>query len=249
MRTFAGFATVPALALAAALIAAQVVPAAAAPDVAALRAKVIAAYGGDALRAVHGFRARGRILQVATGVGGRVDLSVELNGSLRTEMRYPGRTEVRILHGPLAWSGGPGRQPLASRDMADAVRLQYHRLAAPYELADVPIEELTAEGETEEGWVRLARRWDDRTRTIYEVDPDSGRIRRIHGELTDADGKVLHFDSEAHDFRKVSGVLFPFRTTTMVNGEITAEVVFERVNLVDDFEASEFRPSDAAGDI
>lgn len=218
-------------------------------DLEAIRAKVRAAYGGEAAGALRGFKARGRILQMATGVGGKLELSVALDGALRTEIRYPDRTEVRILRGPLAWSGGAARQPLAPREMADAIRLQYHRLAAPFELIAAPEAELVLEGRSEEGWLRVARRWDDRTRTVYEIDPGSGRIRRIRGELADAAGGVVRFDSESHDFREVSGVSFAFRATILADGEISSEIVLERVTLVRDFEASEFRPADAAGDI
>jgi hypothetical protein len=185
---------------------------------------------------------------MATGVTGRVELAVALDGSFRSEARYPDRTEVRILRGPMAWSGGAGRQPFAPRDVADPIRLELHRLAAPFELIAAPDGELVAEGETEEGWTRVARRWDDRTRTVYEIDAD-GRIRRIHGEIAGADGTPLRFDSEAHDFREVSGVLFPFRTTTIAGGQIAAELVLERVTPVREFGSDEFRPTDAAGDI
>jgi hypothetical protein len=223
-------------------------PVRAAEDLAALRAKVRAAYGGDAAAELRGFRARGRILQMASGVGGQVELAVAVDGSLRSEARYPDRTEVRILQGPLVWSGGAGRQPFAPRDAADAIRLEFHRLAAPFELIAAPEGELLADGSTEEGWTRVARRWDDRARTVYEIDAD-GRIRRIRGEIAAADGQLRRFDSEAHDFREVSGVLFPFRTTTIDGGQIIAEIVLERVTLVREFGAKDFRPADAAGDI
>jgi hypothetical protein len=183
-----------------------------------------------------------------TGVGGKIELSVALDGALRAEIRYPDRTEIRILRGPLAWSGGSARQPLAPRETADAIRLQYHRLAAPFELIAAPEVDLALEGQSDEGWLRVARRWDDRTRTVYEIDPESGRIRRIRGELT-GDGGVVRFDSESHDFREVSGVSFAFRATILADGEISSEIVLERVTPVRDFEPSEFRPTDAAGDI
>lgn len=218
-------------------------------DPESLQRKVHAAYGGEAAADLRGFRARGRILQVDTGMSGKVELSVTLDGSFRSEIRYPDRTEVRILRGPLAWSGGAGRQPLAPRDVADAIRLQFHRFAAAFELIAAPAAELAAEGSTDEGWARVARRWDDRTRTVYEIDPDSGRIRRVRGEITGPDGTVVPFESEAHDFREVSGVTFPFRTTTIADGEIASEIVLERVSIVREFGATEFRPTDAAGDI
>jgi hypothetical protein len=216
-------------------------------DPAALVARVVEAYGGEALEDVSGFRARGRVLSVADGLSGRLRLSVRLDGAMRVEIRYPEREEVRILAGRLAWHGGRDRQRAADLAMSDSMRLQLHRLAAPFELAGIPADSLQALEPSPEGWSRIARQWDARTRTVYEID-DSGRIRRTTGEIGSGDA-AMDFVSEAHDFREVDGVLFPFRTTTVIQGEAATETILERVTLEDSFDAGEFLPAGAPGEI
>jgi hypothetical protein len=43
--------------------------------------------------------------------------------------------------------------------------------------------------------------------------------------------------------------VYPFRTTTIVDGEITAEIVLEQVTAARDYRASDFRPSGSSGGI
>ncbi|NNE43610.1 MAG: hypothetical protein HKN12_05340 [Gemmatimonadetes bacterium] len=228
----------------------------AAPAVAEILEKVVAAHGGDAVRECPGYRARGRVLSLVDGRSGRLRLSVALDGSFRSEIRYPGREEIRILAGRLAWNGGSRRQTLAGAEMSDSMHLQFHRMAAPFELAREDAAALTLLPESEEGWIRLERVWNSRTRTVYEIDPESGRIRRIRGEVTQAgdaadsahgkDG-ALEFVSEANDFREVDGILFPFRITSIVAGDAAAEIILDRVQIEPDFDADEFRPAGSGG--
>jgi hypothetical protein len=211
-------------------------------------ARVVEAYGGEALDDVSGFRARGSVLSAADGLSGKVRMSVRLDGALRVEIRWPQREEVRILAGRLAWHGGSARQQPADREMADSMRLQLHRLAAPFELAGLPADSLEALEPSPEGWSRVARRWDERTRTVYDVD-DAGRIRRILGELVTGGDDTMDFVTESSDFRAVEGVLFPFRTTTVIQGEAATETILERISLEGDFAADEFSPAGAPGEI
>ena len=174
---------------------------------------------------------RGSVLSVTRGVTGRLQLAVATDGSMRAEIRYPGRTEVRVLAGGLAWNGGARVQELSDETMADSTRLQFHRLTAPFELVSTPPESLEALGESEEGWVRVRRRWGERLRTVYEIEGETGRIRRVRGEMSSGESRI-EFVSEDHDFRRVSGVLFPFRTTTVISGRVEAEtVLFDRWRL------------------
>jgi len=167
---------------------------------------------------------------------------------MRQEIRYPNRTEVRVLAGALAWHGGPRRQRPASRAMRDSMRLQYHRLAAPFDLAAAEPGDLTDEGDTAQGRIRLRRRWDNRTSTIYEIDPESGLVIVVRGEIDDLDG-FLEFVAEASDFRDVDGIPFPFRLTTLVSGQVAAETILDRVVPETDFEPGAFLPVGTASDL
>jgi hypothetical protein len=211
-------------------------------------ARVVDAYGGEVLGGVTGFVARGTVLSTADGLSGKIRVSVRLDGAMRVEIRWPQREEIRILSGPLAWHGGPVRQRPSDRVMTDSMRLQFHRLAAPFELAGVAADSLETLEPSPEGWSRIARRWDARTRTVYEVD-DSGRIRRVTGELVTDGEDTMDFATESSDFREVEGILFPFRTATVIQGEAATETILERVTLEADFASDEFTPAGSAGEI
>ena len=210
---------------------------------------VAEAYGGlGALRDFPGFHARGSVQSVVNGLSGRLRLDVSLQGDMRSEISYPRRKEVRILAGPLAWNGGHHGQRPSSRDMAESMRLQYHRLTAPFELVTADPTELSFEGRGADGRLWIRRDWSRRSRTIYEIDPESGHIVRIRGEIGEGEDLLL-FETEAQDFRPVDGVLFPFRMTTIVGGNIAAETILDRVTREDHFEPEHFLPDGAAGDM
>jgi hypothetical protein len=212
-------------------------------------ALVTEAYGGiERIDASFGWHMRGRVLSVADGVNGTLELAVALDGSLRLEIRYPNRTEIRVLAGVLAWHGGARRQRPASRPMTDSMRLQYHRLVAPFDLVAAEPGELVDEGDTPDGHIRLRREWNARISTVYEVDPESGLVMVVRGEIEDEDG-FLEFVAEASDFRDVEGIPFPFRITTFVADQVAAETILDRVTPEADFEPGLFLPAGTAADL
>lgn len=221
---------------------------AAGPDTAAILDRVADAYGGrEALTAVEGFTAHGKVLSLADGLTGKLQLELSLNGDLRSEIRYPHRTETRILAGTMAWSGGEHAQRPAERDMNISMRLQYHRLVAPFELAATDAGDLVREDPSPEGYVRLRRDWGASSRTIYEIDPETWRVVRTRGEIGEGDG-VLLFETESNDFREVDGIWFPFRMTTTVSGHTAAETILDRLT-TGGYDPRRFLPSGGVGDM
>jgi len=218
-----------------------------APDVGALLEKVGDAYGGlTALTECPGFRARGKVHSVSDGVNGTLKLSLSLDGALRVEIDYPNRSETRILSGKLAWNGGRRRQRPSDRSMASSVRLQYHRLAAPFEIVATEVADLEPDGVSDEGWLRFRRQWAGGLHMIYEIDADTGRIKRTRGVIEDG---PLEFVTESFDFRDIDGVWFPFRMTTWVAGRVAAETILDRVTIEGDFPSKTFLPAGTGSDI
>jgi hypothetical protein len=213
---------------------------------------VVKAYGGrEALGAFPGFLARGKILSIVDGLGGTWETKVLLDGSLRSEIHYPQRAEVRILSGALAWNGGRRVQSASSRAMKDAILLQYHRLTAPFEIATASAAELTEDGRSKEGWIRLRREWGSSLSMTYDVDPDTGYVRRTSGRAGLGE-KTIELVTEMDDFRKIESpsgaVMFPFRAVTIIGGEVVSEMRLERMEERDDFSAQTFLPEGAAED-
>ncbi len=234
-----------------ALVVPILAPAAAAegPDVSGLLQKVGEAYGGpEVLAECPGFRARGKILSLVDGMNGAVAISLSLEGAMRVEVRYPNRAETRILSGKLAWDGGRRRQTPSEHSMGSSIRLQFHRLAAPFELVGADPKLFQVDGVSEEGWIRLRRDWPGDLYTIYEIEAETGRIRRTRGVIVSEDGD-LEFVSESYDFREVDGLQFPFRTTTWVGEHVAAETILDRITIGGDFAPTTFVPSNTGGDI
>ncbi len=210
---------------------------------------VFRAYGGrERLLAFPGFHARGKVLSLKEGIGGTCRISVSLGEGMREEIRDPRRTEIRILAGQLAWTGGGRRQRPAPPGAADAIRLRYHELAAPFELLSVPLDSLRATGVSGEGWYRIERNWDERLTTTYEVDLETGHVVRVRGTAGSGDEAQEHI-VELTDFRRVDGVLIPFRSTAFEDGEAVAEIVLERVREESEFPPEEFVPAGGTGDL
>jgi hypothetical protein len=214
---------------------------------------VVAAYGGrEALAAFPGFSARGKILSMADGLGGTVETKLLLDGSMRAEIVYAPRAEVRILSGVLAWNGGRRRQSASSRSMKEATQLQYHRLAAPFEIASSSPGEFIEEGTTKEGWIRLRREWKATLWMTYDVDPKTGFVRRTTGRSGEGSAAV-ELVTEMDDFRKVDSehgaVMFPFRSMTIIDGEVVSKITFDRIEERADFSPQTFLPAgDSSGD-
>lgn len=217
--------------------------------VAQIVSHVSKAYGGkEKLAEIPGYRAKGRILSITDGVTGTLRVAVALGGSMRVEIRYPDRNEIRILSGTLGWNGQEEHQEASTPAMLASMRLQFHRLAAPFEIVHAPEGTLETTGTSAEGWWRLRRTWSDKLSTTYEIDPESGLIRRIVGLMVEG-GQELEFTTVSGDFRKVDGVPFPFRMSTLVGKEVTADTIFERITIVQEFEDGTFLPTGMTNDM
>jgi hypothetical protein len=234
-----------------AIVAVAAAPSAAdgdAADAERVLAAVRDAYGTAAIGDAAGFRLRGRILSVADGVSADVRMDVALEGSLRESVRYPDGTELRIVSGKLAWRGDEQRQKPAPREAADSMRLTLRQLLAPFDLAAAEPEAIAVDGTSEEGWTLVSLRGDDPLAVTYEVDPASGRVHRIRG-VVEIDGRPVEVTVETGDFRDVDGILFPFRATRIVAGDVTSETVLTRVRLRTEFAPEVFGPSGSPGEI
>lgn len=219
------------LARLAALLLVTARPAPAADDTSALVEKVLAAYGGRAALERAGiFRQEGSVTSVLHPAPGRIVRLVKRPGSLRVEVRYPGEPpEVRVVH---YGYGARGGQPVAG-PMHGAMVLQAARLALPLSLA--------AKGAavSDRGTVKregktlrvLALALPDGMELTVEIDPASGLVLRSSGSMP-GPGERIAFATEYSDFRKVSGVLFPFHEENWARGHHTGATQLERVEVL-----------------
>ncbi|HSB21023.1 MAG TPA: hypothetical protein VLD85_13520 [Anaeromyxobacteraceae bacterium] len=199
-------------------------------SVSSLVDRVVQAYGGR--RALAGFGARVEEGETTSllhpGQRGRVRRVVTPGGSLRVEIRFPdGEEEVRVLHRGRGTRNGvdvTGSPPHAAM-VLQAVRLDLplllqrgrrrivdrgmqEREGRPLRVLELPL----AGGLVVEA----------------DVDPSSGRILRSAGSMEQGP----RFATGYSDFRKVKGILVPFREENWAQETRTGDTVLQKVEIL-----------------
>ena len=210
---------------------------------AALLDRIAEAAGGrELVSEVKGLRLRGKVLSLVDGPSATLRIDLSLSGSLREETRDAESNVVRWLDGRLAWIGAdPKHAKPAPPEVRADVRLRFHELAAPLELASAPAESLVAVGQSPEGWERIVRRFGE-NRLAYDVDVETGRIQRV--SRLSKTGEVSA-SMELEDYRTADGVSYPFRWTTIVGGRAMSETNLERLGRLDEVSPGDFAPQSA----
>ena len=216
----------------------------ASPDVAALVARCVAAYGGEAAIARS---ARSRIEGTVTSVvlhpgeTGEIARAYERPARLRVEIGYPSNEggEVRVLDGRKGWRNGE----VAEGPRLDAMALQAARVDLPA-LLRASQARLRDGGTAEVGGrkVRLLA-LEPAPGLLVEaaIDPAPGRILRSRGASTGGP-MPLEFVTTYSEFKVVEGVLVPMREENWANGKSTGVTVVEKVAFPSEMPAWMFRP-------
>jgi hypothetical protein len=204
------------------------------PSIAALVERVVEAYGGTAalgkfpvmveegVVAAHESKDVGRILRI-----------YERPRRLRVTIQYPGSgAEQRILDGARGWRDG---REVTGTPAHAAMALQAARLELPLSLR-AGEQRLVDEGLVERDGAKLRALTlplGDGLAITAEIDPGTGQILRVVARMPGGVGS-LEFVTAYSDFRKVSGVLVPFREENFVQGRhsgtteiLTAEFLVE----------------------
>ena len=209
---------------------------------AAIIDRVVEAYGGREALASHPFVVQeGEVAAHAHADVGRVTRILARPWRLRVSIRYPGgATERRLLDGQRGWRDG--REVTGSPAMA-AMLLQAARMDLPFLLHEararvVDEGDVEREGRTLRALrVPLAEGMD----VVAEVDPASGRIERAVARAQ-AGGIPLEFRTAYADFRKVSGVLVPFREENFAQGRHAGTTTLKSVEFLSEAPTGAFQP-------
>ncbi len=221
-----------ALALAVLWIAAPA-PSRAAGDLDTLVRKVIDAYGGEkALRKATTRIDTGTVNSTMSRGAGAVTRTFQRPDKLRVEIRFPGEGgELRILDGGTGWRQGEQ----VSGAQLDSMALQAARLALPLSLLERRAGLRDAGSVNRDGKELRVIEYPPAAgmRIAAEIDPASGRILRTTGSSrSSAESPVtIEFVTEYADFRKVGGVLVPFREQNFAMGTRTGETILKRVEI------------------
>jgi len=161
----------------------------------------LTAYGGRAaLEGIHAYRMEGQV--VAAERQGPLSRVFERPGRLRVEIRYPERTETRIVNGGQGWRGQGTNVASANGAMLDAMVLQAARADLPWFLLQHAsdahaIAPLDHDGASLAGIeVPLERGLSLRA----YVDSTSGRIAVSQSRMVQEGGRETLFETDYSDF-------------------------------------------------
>jgi hypothetical protein len=229
-----------ALALAATPAAAPADPAVVA--LVALVEKVIDAYGGKAaLEKFPVMVQEGEVTAHHASDVGRLLRIHEKPRRLRVTIAYPGGpAEQRILDGARAWRDG---REVSGTPPHVAMMLQSARMELPVSLL-ANLERLIDEGTVEREGRKLRALTlllGDGLALTAEIDPGSGRILRAVARMPGGVGN-LEFVTAYSEFRKVSGVLVPFREENFVQGRHSGTTEIRTVEFLAEAPTGVFRP-------
>ncbi|HEY5642973.1 MAG TPA: hypothetical protein VIS31_08865 [Woeseiaceae bacterium] len=240
------------LALMSLLLASSSAAVAQASELDAVLARLIDAYGGE-----HNLRKLDSQVQeweMVALMGNRHGTDVRwirAPQQLRVELRYPDKTEIRIVNGDAShviYDGSPAHS--ARPPQSDAMRLQLMRLYSPLVLRGKR-ESLSLA--TEDGTTVITL-FEHGVRVDYRVNPDTWRIEKIIGSLA-IHGGEMQFVTEYSDFVMHEGVLVHRRENKFAGGVNTAVLSLRNVTLDAQLHDADFAPGetvdaqlDAGGD-
>lgn len=176
---------------------------------------------------------------VREGARGRLTRIFERPLRLRVSIAYGADTEQRVLDGAQGWR--QGRE--VDGPPYFAMVLQAARL-------DLPLLLLAGAAALEDGGavaregraLRVVRlELGDGMSMAVEIEPGTGRILRSTVRYAGLDGS-LEFVTAYSDFRRVAGVLVPFREVNVAQGRRTGETVLTRVEFLGEAPTGAFRP-------
>jgi hypothetical protein len=201
---------------------------------------------GDAaaVETIRGFRLRGENLPLPDGATSRVRVTLDLRSAMREEIRDAAGTRRTWRSGRLAWRAESGAPKALLGDAANDVHLRYYALCAPLVLARAPADSCEALGSTGEGWTRLALRLEGGMRLRCDLEPGTGRVRRVADARSESG-----VEWELDDFRTVNGITWPFRLTRIEDGRAVSEAVWERFERADDLEPRDLLPGSVRSDL
>lgn len=207
----------------------------------ALVERSVEAYGGRSALARFPAMVEEGVVTSAMRGRGKVTRIFERPRRLRVSIAYGGeRGELRVLDRERGWRDG---EEVSGGPPYLAMVLQAARLDLPLVLLEGK-QGLVDEGPVERAGAKLRAvsvSLGDGLGLRAEIDPASGEVRRVVTRLAGPGGAV-EFATEFGDFRKVSGVLVPFRETNFAQGQRTGETVLSSVELLREAPAGAFRP-------
>lgn len=207
--------------------------------------RVLAAYGSqEDLSEVRSYRMEGTIIAKMRNTDGPAFRTLARPDRLKVDLQYPGAREIRILNQDVGWrSDKAGELQPVTGFLFESMRLQAARANIPWILGDMreqarPTVPVVIDGVQYAG-IELTLGSGDLLRAYAH--PDTHLIIHSQGVL-DMPGMKTAFVASYSDFRKVSGVLFPYREENYASGFHTGSTIIEKITVNPDLPEGYFKP-------
>lgn len=216
------------------------------PDEKTIVARVISAYGGeDAIMRAKRVYVTGDITAFMRNDKGTYTRYMARDRKLRVETAYAsGSSELRILNGKT------GRRRMDRTPLMEVKEYQLLAMVYQYKQLDMPYGLLTGQYNiTDEGSNTLngvevevldVEDVEGPPMKIY-IDMKSFRIVRTEGYFF-VKGNLISLGADFSDFRKVDGLLLPFKITNFGSGQLIGETIIKKYKINQAVEESLFRP-------
>jgi len=189
---------------------------------------VLQAYGGrSAVLAVRSYRMEATVDALSRGERGQVTRTAAAPAALTVLIRYASTSELRVVEGNTGRRGtSPADLVPAQGPLLGSMIVQAARAHLPWILdarrADLRLVERGSAGDVVEVLLQKG------LRLQATIDRRSRLITRAVG-LVSAGPTEIRFQTDFSDFRKVSGVLFPFREENHASGVRTGTTIVSSV--------------------
>lgn len=199
-------------------------------------ARNIAAKGGaERIRATNTARLRATVNLPQQRAGGqaavmRITVSTKRPNLVRRDMTVADETHSLGFDGRIAWQAGPGGAMPLSGPQAESIRSEgeFDSVLLTYReqghLVDLAGQE-KMDGRTVHT-VRIKRK-EGPVQTYY-LDAETGLEHKVVTE-SDAGGQRVTSEMVLSDYRTVEGRTMPFKARQLVNGQLAAEITFDRI--------------------
>lgn len=214
------------------------------PSLSQVLKRAFDAYGGlPALQRRNARVEEGKVTSAMQGgQAGVLSRTFERPRRLRVEVAYPGQeAEVRVLDGARGWRNGI---EVSGTAKWAAMVLQAARMDLPRLLAEERVK-LVDGGSVKRDGRRLRAvtlALGEGMTLTAEIDPETGRILRSSGRMDAGPGMALELATVYSDFRRVDGVLVPFREANFAQGQRTGDTLLRRAEALRDAPPGSFRP-------
>jgi hypothetical protein len=208
-------------------------------DRASVLERIISAYGGESnLRKLDNVVQEWGFVALMGNRHGTDIRSIRIPGQLKVELRYPNKTETRILNGEQGYVlfDDRGVTP-AAPPQRDAMWLQLMRLYSPLVLRDKS-DAVSLEIDGEFCALSLL---ENGVRADYLVNQETWRIEKVVGTLS-VNGTEMQFLTEYSDFKFVDGALVHQKENKFAGGTNTAKLQLRRITFDAQLDEGSFTP-------